>query len=189
MLNVAPSRESAGGDFAYPSALSGFSSLQQEVNEANSLSFRLTYYCATQAMQLSLLTVMIFGIDADQLIIDQTSHHLLGGFPLLTGFTEIYFCFILCRDFIFVTLLLFMHKTIKLALEFRLEMCMIDALIILVLSASCCLVLPMSGRLASAEGAEKELVAYLAPSESFFEVVKSTDFGAVLVLIGVNTVI
>ena len=101
-------------------------------------------------MQLGLLSVMILLIDGDQLLVDTQSHKMLGGFPLLTGFTQIYFCFMLCRDFIFVTLLLFMHKTMKLALEFRLEMCMIDALIILVLSGSCFLVLPMSGQLGSA---------------------------------------
>lgn len=89
---------------------------------------------------------MIVTSDFSQTIFDVTSQNNYGGFTLLTWFSMFYFFFILFRDGLFVMLLLFAHKTISLALEFRIEMCAIDSMIILVLSACCGLLIPRNGQ-------------------------------------------
>ena len=85
-----------------------------------------------------------------------------------------------------MTLLLFAHKAIKLALEFRFEMCMIDCVIILVMSGCCSLLIPRKGQLSSEDPADKDALNYLAPKDSFAEVMTNTDFGIVWLLITFN---
>lgn len=113
-----------------------------EIPESSSVPLRLAYYGTTQFFEICLLAGVFVTTDLFQTIFDSDPSKDLGGFTLLTGFSEIYFFFILFRDSIFMTLLLFAHKTINLALEFRLEMCAIDSMIILVLAGCCSLLMP-----------------------------------------------
>jgi len=91
-------------------------SVGEEEEDTTSLRLRMAYYCTSQLMQLGLLSVMMLVMETDHLLLDASSQKMLGGFPLLTGFSKIYFFFMVCRDFIFVTLLLFVHKKMSMAL-------------------------------------------------------------------------